>query len=191
MRVQKIAVFRLFFIYQVYKYETGNDIYVSLGKTIRSVKPNNWRNFFALSSVNNIQFINKQVSYNNFFFSLVKILIFVPSNYDLRTSLIFNYQLKKSALEAHRMLVEAYGQHALGKTQCNEWLNKFKSGDFDVMWWWSNATKTCTTTKCDPTMHFSTFKSHEIDFEGGKMGAAWIDWKTMHQHIEQKRLGNW
>ena len=30
------------------------------------------------------------------------------------------------------MLVEAYGQHALGKTQCNEWFNKFKSGDFDV-----------------------------------------------------------
>ena len=27
-------------VYQVYKYETGNDIYVSLGKTIRSVKPN-------------------------------------------------------------------------------------------------------------------------------------------------------
>ena len=25
---------------KVYKYETGNDIYVSLGKTIRSVKPN-------------------------------------------------------------------------------------------------------------------------------------------------------
>ena len=40
--------------------------------------------------------------------------IFVPSNYDSRTSLIFCYQLKKSALEAHRMLVEAYGQHALG-----------------------------------------------------------------------------
>ena len=51
--------------YQVYKYETGNDIYVLLGKTIRSVKPNHWRHFFALSSVNNIQFINNQVSYNN------------------------------------------------------------------------------------------------------------------------------
>ena len=51
--------------YQVYKYETGNDIYVSLGKTIRSVKPNHWRHFFALSLVNNIQFINNQVSYNN------------------------------------------------------------------------------------------------------------------------------
>ena len=51
--------------YQVYKYETGNDIYVSLGKTIRSVKPNHWRHFFALSSVNNIQFINNQVSYNS------------------------------------------------------------------------------------------------------------------------------
>lgn len=27
------------------------------------------------------------------------------------------------------MFVEAYGRHALGKSQ---WFNKFKSGDFDV-----------------------------------------------------------
>lgn len=57
---------------------------------------------------------------------------FVPSNYDLRTSLIFCYQLKKTAAESHRMLVEAYGRHALGETQCKEWFRKFKSGDFDV-----------------------------------------------------------
>jgi len=30
------------------------------------------------------------------------------------------------------MLVEAYGEHALGKSQCFEWFEKFKSGDFDV-----------------------------------------------------------
>ena len=30
------------------------------------------------------------------------------------------------------MLVEAYGEHALGKTQCFEWFEQFKSGNFDV-----------------------------------------------------------
>ena len=30
------------------------------------------------------------------------------------------------------MLVEAYGEHALGKTQCLEWFKKFKSSNFDV-----------------------------------------------------------
>lgn len=57
---------------------------------------------------------------------------FVPGNYDLRTALIFCYHLKKTAAESHRMLVEAYGEHALGKSQCFEWFKKFKSGDFDV-----------------------------------------------------------
>jgi len=30
------------------------------------------------------------------------------------------------------MLVEAYSEHALGKSQYFEWFKKFKSGDFDV-----------------------------------------------------------
>jgi len=30
------------------------------------------------------------------------------------------------------MLVEAYGDHALGKSQCYEWFKRFKSGNFDV-----------------------------------------------------------
>jgi len=30
------------------------------------------------------------------------------------------------------MLVEAYGGHALGKSQCYEWFKRFKSGNFDV-----------------------------------------------------------
>ena len=56
---------------------------------------------------------------------------FVPGKYDLRTALIFCYHLKKTAAESHRMLVEAYSEHALGKSQF-EWFKKFKSGDFDV-----------------------------------------------------------
>ena len=57
---------------------------------------------------------------------------FMPGNYDLRTALIFCYHLKKTAAESHRMLVEAYGEHALGKSQCFEWFKKFRSGNFDV-----------------------------------------------------------
>ena len=57
---------------------------------------------------------------------------FLPTNYDLWTALGFCYHLEKTAAESHRMLVEAYGEHALGKTQCFEWFQKFKSGNFDV-----------------------------------------------------------
>jgi len=57
---------------------------------------------------------------------------FVPGNYDLQTALIFCYHLKKTAAESHRMLVETYGEHTLGKSQCFEWFKKFKSDDFDV-----------------------------------------------------------
>jgi len=42
---------------------------------------------------------------------------FVPGNYDLQTALIFCYHWKKTAAESHRMLVEAHGEHALGKSQ--------------------------------------------------------------------------
>ena len=57
---------------------------------------------------------------------------FVPGNYDLRTALIFCYHLKKTAAESYRMLVEAYDEHILDKSQCFEWFKKFKNGDFDM-----------------------------------------------------------
>ena len=58
---------------------------------------------------------------------------FVPGNYDLRTALLFCCHLKKTAAESqNRMLVEAYGEHALGKSQCFEWFKKFRSGNFEV-----------------------------------------------------------
>ena len=51
---------------------------------------------------------------------------FVPTNYDLRTVLVFCYHLKKTAAESHRILVEAYVEHALGKIQCFEWFKNSK-----------------------------------------------------------------
>jgi [histone H3]-lysine36 N-dimethyltransferase SETMAR len=56
----------------------------------------------------------------------------VFSNDEMRASLKFCYLLKKTAAESHRMLVEAYGEHAYCETQCKVWFRKFKSGDFDL-----------------------------------------------------------
>ena len=52
---------------------------------------------------------------------------FVPGNYDLRTALIFYCHLKKTAAESHRMLIEAYGELALGKSQCLSGLKNSKA----------------------------------------------------------------
>lgn len=45
----------------------------------------------------------------------------------------FVVYLMQWALEWHQMVVETYGRDALGRTQCHELFNKFKSVDFDVM----------------------------------------------------------
>ena len=46
--------------------------------------------------------------------------------------MIFCYYLKKTAAGSHQILVEAYGEHALGKSQCFEWFKNFRSGNFDA-----------------------------------------------------------
>ena len=120
-------------------------------------------------------------------------LNFVPENYDLRTALIFYYHLKKTAAESHRMLVEAYDEHALDKSQCFEWFKKFKSGDFDVRNEErrkppkkfedselqalldeddGNLTTTHGSIKCDTRSHLHTFEIHRKDSEDGKMGST-------------------
>ena len=50
----------------------------------------------------------------------------------LRELLIYFFDLKKSAAEAHRLLVETYGKAALSKRSCREWFQKFKNGEFDI-----------------------------------------------------------
>ena len=85
-----------------------------------------------LASHKHFRFRTIQVSHNSIVCNSVEHVEFVPGNYNLWTALIFCYHLKKTAAESHRMLVEAYGEHALGKSQCFEWFKKFRSGNFDV-----------------------------------------------------------
>ncbi|GFV93553.1 mariner Mos1 transposase [Trichonephila clavipes] len=55
---------------------------------------------------------------------------FMPSDYDLRTTLIFCYHLKKNAAESHQMLVEAYGGNSLSPWQTSE---KFEDAELQAL----------------------------------------------------------
>ena len=46
-------------------------------------------------------------------------------------NLIYFFNLKKSAAEAHQLLAETYGEAALNEKSCREWFQKFKNGEFD------------------------------------------------------------
>ncbi|GFS95201.1 mariner Mos1 transposase [Trichonephila clavipes] len=63
-----------------------------------------------------------------------------PNSRHLREVLIFCFNMKKSAAEAHRMLSNTYGDAAIIERTCREWFQRFKNGDFDVkdqhgIWW--------------------------------------------------------
>lgn len=46
---------------------------------------------------------------------------------------LFHYfDLKKTVAAAHKLLVETYGNYAPSERTCQEWCQRFKSGDFDV-----------------------------------------------------------
>ena len=57
---------------------------------------------------------------------------FEPNNRHLRKLLINFFNLKKSAAEALRLLVETYGEAVLSKRSCREWFQKFKNCEFDI-----------------------------------------------------------
>lgn len=46
---------------------------------------------------------------------------FTPEKRHLREALLFMFHLNKKASEAHEMLVNAYGDHALSERTCREW----------------------------------------------------------------------
>ncbi|EGI61436.1 Mariner Mos1 transposase [Acromyrmex echinatior] len=52
---------------------------------------------------------------------------FKPNKRHLRELLIYFFNLKKSAAEAHRLLVKAYGEAALSERSCRDWFQKFKN----------------------------------------------------------------
>lgn len=57
---------------------------------------------------------------------------FVPNKVYLRGILLHYFIQKKSAAEAHRILVETYGDNALSDTTCRDWFRRFKNNDFDL-----------------------------------------------------------
>ena len=61
-----------------------------------------------------------------------KMSSFEPNKCNLREILINFFNLKKSAAEAHRLLVESYGEAVLSERSCCEWFQKFKNGEFDI-----------------------------------------------------------
>ena len=50
----------------------------------------------------------------------------------MREALLFCFNLKKSAAESHRMLVEAYGDNTLSETTCRDWFRRFNDDNFDL-----------------------------------------------------------
>ncbi|GFV52659.1 mariner Mos1 transposase [Trichonephila clavipes] len=55
-----------------------------------------------------------------------------PNSPHLQEVLIFYFNMKKSAGEAHRMLSNTYGEAAISERTCREWFQSFKNGDFEV-----------------------------------------------------------
>ena len=46
--------------------------------------------------------------------------------------LIYFFNSKKSAAEAHRLLVETYSETILSERSSREWFRKFKNSEFDI-----------------------------------------------------------
>lgn len=49
-----------------------------------------------------------------------------------RSAILFLFDSKKTAAQAHRTLVEIYGDNAPSETTCRYWFQRFKKGDFDL-----------------------------------------------------------
>ncbi|KAG5315241.1 MOS1T transposase, partial [Pseudoatta argentina] len=54
------------------------------------------------------------------------------SIFNLLQILLHYFIQKKSAAEAHRILVETYGDNALSDTTCRDWFRRFKNNDFEL-----------------------------------------------------------
>ena len=50
----------------------------------------------------------------------------------LRGILLHYFIRNKSVAEAHRILVETYGDNALSDTTCRDWFRRFKNNDFKL-----------------------------------------------------------
>ena len=57
---------------------------------------------------------------------------FVPEKVFLRGVLFHYFNMKKTAAESDRILMEVDGEHALAERTCQKWFARFKSVDFGL-----------------------------------------------------------
>ena len=63
---------------------------------------------------------------------VLKVCTFVPNKVYLLGISLHYFSQNKSAAEAHRILVETYGDNALSDTTCRDWFRCFKNNDFKL-----------------------------------------------------------
>ena len=139
---------------------------------------NNTLFFMCLTSVNINQCTSSAISYNNIYF-FFRTLVFCLKKKHMRKALLFN--LKKSTVESHRMLVEAYSDNALSETTCRDWFRRFKNDNFDLsdkkrenrprkvedcqLLFWTrtipNRKNACRAIGCFSSSHFHAATCHE------------------------------
>ena len=57
---------------------------------------------------------------------------FVPEKVFLRGVLLHYFNMKKTAPESNRILVQVYAEHDLAERTCQKWFARFKSDDFSL-----------------------------------------------------------
>lgn len=50
----------------------------------------------------------------------------------IRAALLYDFKLGKNAAESHRSIIKAFGEDAINKRQCQNWFQRFKSGNEDL-----------------------------------------------------------
>jgi len=58
--------------------------------------------------------------------------VYEPNPRHLRAVLIFCFNIKKSATEAHQMLSNTYGETTISERTCCEWFQHLRNGDSDI-----------------------------------------------------------
>ena len=81
---------------------------------------------------------------------------FVHEKVFLRGVLLHYFNMKKTAAESHRILVEVYGEHALADRTCQKWFARFKSGGFGL----EDEEHPGQPTKFDVDLHYSDGIQH-------------------------------
>lgn len=117
-----------------------------------------------------------------------------PENVVLRGSLRTFFHLKKSAAQSHRVLVQAYGDHALSETQCKEWFRRFRSGNFDLrneergkktmlcVWWDQEGVNYYELLKPGETVNTQRYRQQLMTFNDALLEKrpAWV---TRHEKV--------